>query len=224
VDLWWFDLDEVANGRGSQLGGWLSMEERQRAARAATPDLRRRSKASREALRAILGAYREIQPAAVTLSVGAEGKPFLGDGLDAPLAFSIAHTEALGCIAVAGRDIGVDIERVRDGVDIARIAAHMFSAAEAAELTDLPYQEKRDRFFQRWVRVEASAKARGVGVYPAASPRPRTTTPDDNGTMSFCSFTLGQDVLGCVAATGDEPISLSPLRRITDLLDAPRLL
>ena len=99
-------------------------------------------------------------------SRGPHGKPVLATerGADA-LCFNIAHSHDVALCAVArGRDIGVDVERVREDVDVDLIAERFFSQREIAALQLLPPETRLKAFFTCWVRKEAYVKARGDGL------------------------------------------------------------
>lgn len=86
---------------------------------------------------------------------GEHGKPLLADGA---LAFNVAHSGSWALIAIAPREVGIDIEEHRP-LDAAALAARYFTPAEAAAVRNEPAL-----FFRVWARKEAWLKARGVGV------------------------------------------------------------
>jgi 4'-phosphopantetheinyl transferase len=122
------------------------------------PDVLRRRRAARIALRLVLldagaGAARggpfALEPA---------GKPYLAGGP----AFSLSHSEQLALIAVApSGPVGVDLERARTTtMEIRRRAL-----IEAAGLALAgPRDSDADRLLAAWTRLEALAKALGVGM------------------------------------------------------------
>jgi 4'-phosphopantetheinyl transferase len=76
---------------------------------------------------------------------------------DRRLGVNASHTEGVGLIAVAWAPlaVGVDVERLRRGVDWAGVLRQMGS--DPAPESDL-------QGFQMWTRVEAVTKAAGVGL------------------------------------------------------------
>jgi 4'-phosphopantetheinyl transferase len=58
----------------------------------------------------------------------------------------------------------VDVERVRDGLELEAIAKRFFSSGEQADLAALPSGQRRNAFFRCWCRKEAFMKARGEGL------------------------------------------------------------
>jgi 4'-phosphopantetheinyl transferase len=117
-------------------------------------------------LRSILGRYLNTDPRHLQFSRGPHGKPALATerGSDA-VCFNLAHSHDVALCAVArGRDIGVDVERVRADVNVDLIAERFFSQREIAALGSLPPERKLTAFFTCWVRKEAYVKARGDGL------------------------------------------------------------
>jgi 4'-phosphopantetheinyl transferase len=105
-----------------------------------------------------------LAPEAVRFRYGPRGKPML-DAEDGLLRFNLSHSGDLALVAVSlGRDIGVDVERVRPDRDLERIATRFFSAAEVAALLALPRAERAGAFYRCWTRKEAYIKALGDGL------------------------------------------------------------
>lgn len=152
-------------GNANGFEGFLAVPERERAARYRCRADRERFVFGRGALRWLLGRYFGVDPRDVELQLGRHGKPFLAaprNGLDVRL--SVSHAGDLVLIGLAAaRQVGVDIERLRDGLDLQAIAARVFSPAESARLASLPSAILPDAFFTRWVSTEALLKARGCG-------------------------------------------------------------
>jgi 4'-phosphopantetheinyl transferase len=64
----------------------------------------------------------------------------------------------------ANREVGVDIERVRDVGDIEDLAEACFSPVEQAALAAVPVAQRRWAFFAGWTRKEAFLNALGEGL------------------------------------------------------------
>ena len=63
------------------------------------------------------------------------------------LRFNLAHADGLALLAVTrGREIGVDLERVRPDLATEEIAHRFFSAAENASLRALPEDVRPEAF------------------------------------------------------------------------------
>jgi 4'-phosphopantetheinyl transferase len=121
--------------------------------------------AARGALREILGAYLGVEPAAVALTVGENGKPELADG-QPQLSFNLSHSGGLALVAVAagGTAVGVDVERLRPRRDLARLAARWLPAADSAAVAAAADDEREGAFYAAWTRHEARAKCTGAGL------------------------------------------------------------
>lgn len=154
----------------AELGGLLSDDELERAARFVFARDRDRFVAARGQLRRILGAYLGAAPGRLRFAYGAHGKPELGEPAAGALSFNLSHSGDLALYAVArnGR-VGVDVELVRHNLDYASLLHDVCSPRERQELAALPEAAARARFFQAWVCKEAYIKARGEGLaFPPA--------------------------------------------------------
>lgn len=121
--------------------------------------------AARGALRGILGAYLGVEPAAVELTVGENGKPELA-GAPPPLTFNLSHSGGLALVAVGagGTAVGVDVERLRPRRDLARLAARWLPAVDAKAVAAAPDGDREEAFYAAWTRHEARAKCTGAGL------------------------------------------------------------
>jgi 4'-phosphopantetheinyl transferase len=211
IHLWAFDLDlpETALARLEPL---LSDEEQSRAAELRSAARRARFVAGRGMLRDLLGSYTGEDPARIGFRYGNAGKPELAGG--GALRFSFSHSGALAVCAVAsGRAVGVDVERVRDGIDTLGIAERFFSAREAEQLRELPGPERRTAFFRCWTRKEAYQKAIGRGVFSGLADFEVSVTgegqlvsvggrPDEAGRWRLCDLSPRGGHVGAVIAEG----------------------
>lgn len=165
--VWHVALDVSPDDAARQLMG-LAAEERDRAARLPSPLDRNRFIAAHSALRAILGRYLEIPPAAITFGYDRFGKPTIQDPPQAgptALSFNLSHSHQVALVAVClGHAIGVDVERVRPELAESGIAERFFAAQEVASLRALPPAMQVEAFFNCWTRKEAFLKARGAGL------------------------------------------------------------
>jgi 4'-phosphopantetheinyl transferase len=145
------------------LRAWLSPDERARADRFHVERARDRFVVARGRARQLLGALSGRPPAAVRFVVAPGGKPGLEEG--GGLRFSLAHSaDLLLCAFTLDREVGVDVERVRDDLDHDAIARRFFGAPEVRSLAALPPATARDAFFACWTRKEAVVKATGEGL------------------------------------------------------------
>jgi 4'-phosphopantetheinyl transferase len=79
--------------------------------------------------------------------------------------FNISHSHGTALYVVSrGREIGVDLELIRDGLEIEQIAERFFSRSEIAAFYAVPALLRKRAFFLCWTRKEAYIKARGEGL------------------------------------------------------------
>ena len=168
VHVWKTALD-VAPPAVARLSRSLSQDERGRAERFHFERDRVRFTVARGALRALLGRYLGVAPAALRFDYGAHGKPALAAPVAGPsgwdLRFNVSHSAGVALYAVArGREVGVDVEGHRADFATAEIAERFFSPAERRALAALPPERRCEAFFACWARKEAYIKARGLGL------------------------------------------------------------
>ena len=138
----------------------LCEAETQRAERFRFERDRRRFIVARARLRQMLAARLGVQPEAVELAYGTNGKPEI---LNSSLCFSVSHCDDVALFAFSNvSEIGVDIEAIRPIREADTIAAQFFSPRE-----NQAYATARDKllgFLQCWTRKEALVKAIGEGL------------------------------------------------------------
>jgi 4'-phosphopantetheinyl transferase len=164
VHVWRACLRQPASGPA--LVRTLSADEQARAGRFHFVRDRDRFVAARGLLRMILGRYLGRDPAQLRFRYGPHGKPALAaeSGAD-DLRFNVAHAGDLALFACArGREVGVDLERIRKDLDIDTLAATAFSAGERAVLASTAPDRRREAFFAFWTLREAYVKAVGAGL------------------------------------------------------------
>lgn len=145
----------------------LAEDERKRADRFHFEKDRRHFTAGRGALRVLLAGYLQRQPEQVRFAYSNYGKPQIADSDNRDhLRFNLTHSHGLALLAVTrARDVGVDVERLRDMErDGEPLAERFFSPREASVLRSLPPELRRDAFFNCWTRKEAYIKAHGMGL------------------------------------------------------------
>lgn len=144
MDVWLVSLE---GGRACK----LSSDEELRAARFRFDSDRNRWVCARTALRTILADYVNLPPADLRFTLGPHGKPALEPGGD--IEFSLSHAGNWAMVAVTrGVPVGIDIERIRDNVDMAALLRRL-------GVSDLP--EGQSNLFRAWNRREAMTKAVG---------------------------------------------------------------
>lgn len=121
--------------------------------------------ASQRALRRLLALYLEAEPGAIELARDEGGKPRLADP-GAALRFNLSHSGGLALIALAaGREVGVDIERVQPRRNLLRLAERALDPGAAAAVRHAPAAERTNTFHAAWTRREAIAKCHGTGLW-----------------------------------------------------------
>jgi 4'-phosphopantetheinyl transferase len=141
----------------------LSADEAARAARFLFDRDRARFIVAHAALRDILSRYTQESAAALAISIAGNGKPYLTS--HAGLRFNLSHSGRYGMLAVArGREVGVDIERIRGERPTRDIAERFFAPAEVSALLRESQEQQTAAFFAIWARKEAYIKARGEGL------------------------------------------------------------
>lgn len=116
------------------------------------------------ALRSICATYLQTTPRSIEFAEGPYGKPKLASASHTDLRFNLSHSGEWALIAAASqREIGVDIEAVRD-FDFDQVAERFFTAREAAALRSLPKPLQRSAFYKCWTSKEALLKAKGAGL------------------------------------------------------------
>jgi 4'-phosphopantetheinyl transferase len=155
-----WDLDGLAH-----FERLLGTDELLRAGRLRSREARDRFVAGRGLLRETLAACLGQDPAMVRLAMGEFGKPRLADREEGGgLRFNLSHSGDLCLVAVAvGREVGVDLELVRDDLPFREMAARFFSQRERDELFGLPEDEQLAAFYRGWTRKEAYLKGCGSG-------------------------------------------------------------
>ena len=160
VHLWMADLGDIPK----RLRETLSPDEWVRSSRFHFLVDRDRYVATRALVRTILAAYLGEDPSALRFANGSHGKPALIDSRTF-MRFNLSHSDDLMLLAVTfGREVGVDLEAIRDHVHYEMLAEHYFSPEDQWALRITPTPHRCRRFFELWTRAEARLKARGVGL------------------------------------------------------------
>jgi 4'-phosphopantetheinyl transferase len=145
----------------------LSDDERARAARFVRARDRRRFARCRAALREILGRLLDEAAGSLRFRAAAVGKPELdrGRGVEESLRFNVSHSAELAIIAVSrGRELGVDLEKLRPISEARGIVESYFTAAEQDAFAAIAEPERPAAFLRGWTRKEAVLKGFGTGI------------------------------------------------------------
>lgn len=209
VHVWRVNLqDHLPNV--SELFAALSDDEKQRAQRFYFERDRHHFIIARSMLRKVLAGYLSEQPHALEFSYGQYGKPNL-DNVGGSLQFSVTHAKGLALFAIIlDKEVGIDVECMREDVDIDGIAKRFFAVEEQQALNQLPVEQKLTGFFKVWACKEAYLKAKGSGLSSSmqkfavnADPRLPASlikTQDDLVAMKQWSLQVFAPELGYAAA------------------------
>ena len=115
----------------------------------------------------MLSRYLGIGPDAVEMYRSESGKPSLTKELrgQPAITFNMSHAHGRALIAVSkGQEVGVDLERVRSDVEVAKLSERYFTSSEHATIMQSTQEQRATRFFRYWVAKEAVLKAQGIGL------------------------------------------------------------
>lgn len=161
LHVWLSDLDRPCDESADL--ELLSTDERARAARFHFDVHRRRFVACRALLRRLVAGELGTAPRDVSFQYGPFGKPGLAG--ESELKFNVSHSDRYALLGFTrGRDVGIDIERVRTLANLDQLAERVFSPAEQEEFSLVPTASRAEAFFSGWTRKEAYIKARGDGL------------------------------------------------------------
>ena len=219
VHVWHTSL-VLADSLLSHLRASLSPEERARAERFAFEDARVRYIAAHGILRTIVSRYVNERPGTLMFTAGQHGKPSLVGlrGAVEKVRFNLAHSHDSALIAVArNREVGIDLERIRDNVGSLQLAERFFSPSEFERLRHLPSDQAKRLFFTLWTSKEAYLKARGTGLslgldrfevrLVPEEPTARVRLLGESREHENCLvriLSLGPEYAGAVAAEGED--------------------
>jgi 4'-phosphopantetheinyl transferase len=218
VHVWQAALDHRPSEVDSLLNT-LAEDEQQRAGRFYFPIDRERFIVARGVLREILGLYLNRAAQSVSFRYGSHGKPALAEQSNGNTThFNMSHSHGVALYAVArGREVGIDLEFIRESVEVEQIAERFFSRREIAMLRALPVSLRKYAFFLCWTRKEAYIKARGEGLSlpldefdvslipgePAALLRTQTD-PDEALRWSLQGLSPGPGFVSALAVEGHD--------------------
>ena len=162
VHLWQATLDDSL---ADSLKHLLSSDEIARADRFRFAKDRNHFIAARGVLRTLLSAYLGINSDELRFSYAEKGKPSLEESQQCAINFNLAHSHGMAIYAFSsGREVGVDLEYLREDLAGEKIAERFFSPREIEILKNVPAELRKEAFFNCWTRKEAYIKARGEGL------------------------------------------------------------
>jgi 4'-phosphopantetheinyl transferase len=144
----------------------LSRNERKRAGKFRYAEHRQHYIVARASLRRLLAKRLHIDPRAVEFVETKYGKPRLAPvHRSADVEFNLSHSGLLALYAfTSGREVGIDVELIREVPDADNLAERFFSPTETASLRALPHKRRSLAFLACWTRKEAFIKALGLGL------------------------------------------------------------
>ena len=180
VHVWRAGLDQLSS-KTHDYRLTLAADEQARADRFYFQKDRDHFIVARGVLRAILGRYLNKTPRSLVFDYNSHGKPALVSPPESDqIRFNVSHSDGVALYAITrGRELGIDVERIRSDVQVAEIAERFFSRREIAVLRALPTDSQRHAFFLGWTRKEAYLKARGDGLSIALDQFDVSLTPGE---------------------------------------------
>ncbi len=146
-------LDGVSKGRREKIGRIHSLQEK------------RLSLASSLLIDEGLRPYGFLEKD-MDIKTGEHGKPYFAN--EPSIHFSISHSGELSMAVFSGREIGCDIQMMKDFPDESRmfsIAKRFYTKKECQWITSSEISfERKIRFYRLWVLKESYAKATGMGM------------------------------------------------------------
>jgi len=162
IHVWEINLCPSRDG-DAHLIDFLSNAERERAKRFVFEYDRIAYIRSHATMRCLIANYLGRAADEVRFGKGEFGKPYIVDGKG--LVFNLSHSSGLALLAIArDRDVGIDIERMREGGSILEIADKFFSTEESADIHSRSGADQLKAFYKCWTRKEAYIKALGRGL------------------------------------------------------------
>lgn len=182
VHVWRVHLDRVSRADVEKA---LADDDQTRAARFRFEIDRQRFLIARGSLRIILSRYLQTAPRSIEFTPGPHGKPeIVASQLGIDLRFNLAHSQELALIAISlGRDVGVDLEFMREDFAGDEIADRFFSKNEIEQLKKVAPESRTSAFFNCWTRKEAYVKARGDGLSFPLDQFDVSLAPDSRATL-----------------------------------------
>jgi 4'-phosphopantetheinyl transferase len=161
IDCWTFRASDFYT-QESKCFALLDPGEQGRATAFTTENLRREYTIAHGALRVLLGRHTSTDPAAVQLTSGPLGKPYLADH---SYFFNLSHSGDVVAIALCkSHEIGVDIEHLKPEILEKQLQHALFSSKELGAFHQKAPKEKLEAFFTAWTHKESLLKLLGVGL------------------------------------------------------------
>jgi 4'-phosphopantetheinyl transferase len=168
IHLYFSSPDEISDpGLLEQYESLLTDDERVQMSRLYFARHRHQFLVTRALVRTCLSAYCDIEPGDWRFSKNSYGKPEVkSPEVAGQVRFNLSHCRGLVmCGVTRNHEIGVDVEDAQRNTRTALDSlSSYFSASEVAEMSRLPADQKKQRFFDYWTLKESYIKARGMGL------------------------------------------------------------
>ena len=122
---------------------------------------RNRFVVGRQAIRFLLSKYLSVNPEEIVITSDKGQKPVISSPAF-PIHFNISHSRDLVLVAIGGKQLGVDLEKIDAAFDYTALLEEHFSDAERKFMAAA--QDPRKTFYFIWTRKEALTKAWGTGL------------------------------------------------------------
>ena len=154
---------------GPMLRGLLDDDERDRMRRLPTAALRENYALVHGRVRMVLAEFCDVDPVELHYSLGPRGKPeTVAPAAAVGVHWNLSTSGDWALLGISpGRPVGVDLELVRVRPAAVPSLARYFPRSDREEIAAVSPAERPRAYHRTWVRKEAWAKARGLGVIHA---------------------------------------------------------
>ena len=212
----WLAGDDVPEPALARMHALLDADERRRAGAFLRPGDRRRFIVAHAAARSIVGARLGVPADRIRWRIGPHGKPSVAGpyagprtGPHAGIEVNLSHSGSLCAVAVStARPVGVDVQRLCPGMDVAAMARRYFAPPEVAFVLSAASPAVRsNRFIRLWARKEAMVKAAGGRLLRGmpVSVLDRSVVDFDDRAHRIADLTAPAGFHAAVALGGDRP-------------------
>jgi len=155
-------------------------------------------------LRYILGTYLNLNPEEIIFNQNEYGKPFISEEQNPDnIQFNLSHSGDMIIYAISkGRNVGIDIQKIKDSGSIADIVDHYFSETEKAAFRSLPDEQKLSGFHSCWARKEAYIKALGFGLSYPLNSFSMPVTPEYSSAVIYDDYKTAYTVTDIITSPG----------------------
>jgi len=166
VDVWLASLD-INESNISKLKTILSEDEKIRAERFYSIELKKHFIAARGFQRLILARYLKLKPEELKFQYNTYKKPSLiATHNEKRLCFNLSHSHRTAVYGITlQKAIGVDVEKIRSNLPLEKVARRQFLQPELELFEKSSVSEKIHTFFTLWTRKEALLKALAQGFH-----------------------------------------------------------